>query len=339
MESQDHSFDLILNRKHFSKIGFCYLLGTLIILVAQFGIIKIIYHFSQDFAKDNQFLIMMLSMYLIAMPLFFFMITRIKKKTVIEKKSIKIHQLLGYFVVCYAVMYLSNIFSNILIQIISAIKHGSVVNALSDAVSSNHIFVNIFIIVICAPIMEELLFRKLLIDRVLQYGDKIAIFLSGFMFGLYHGNLYQFFYAFALGCIFAYIYIKYGRIIYTMILHVIINFIGSVVTSYITKVSGILDFIEKFSNPDMMSSNQEIVQLFADVDLGGFFIFILYFLIVITCVLTGIVLFAVHAKKIVFEKGEIQVPKGYVFKTVYFNYGMGFFILFWLGYILFATVI
>lgn len=41
------------------------------------------------------------------------------------------------------------------------------------------------------PIMY-LLFRKFLLDRVVDYGEAVAVILSGVMFGLYHANLSQF---------------------------------------------------------------------------------------------------------------------------------------------------
>ena len=49
--------------------------------------------------------------------------------------------------------------------------------------------------VVLAPVMEELIFRKVLIDRTIVYGDKAAVVLSGLLFGVFHGNFHQFFYA------------------------------------------------------------------------------------------------------------------------------------------------
>ena len=54
--------------------------------------------------------------------------------------------------------------------------------------------------VICAPILEEYIFRKLIVDRTVKYGQGVAVVLSGLMFGLFHGNLNQFAYAFYWEC-------------------------------------------------------------------------------------------------------------------------------------------
>jgi hypothetical protein len=80
-----------------------------------------------------------------------------------------------------------------------------------------------------APIFEELIFRKFLIDRTYKYGERNAIILSGLMFGLFHTNLGQFFYAFIIGAIFAWVYIRTGNILYSMSMHLLINLLGGTV--------------------------------------------------------------------------------------------------------------
>ncbi|HBB29844.1 MAG TPA: hypothetical protein DC000_11505 [Clostridiales bacterium] len=83
-----------------------------------------------------------------------------------------------------------------------------------------------------APIVEEIIFRKVMINKLVGYGEKLAIIVSSFAFALFHGNLYQLLYAFVLGAIFAYITIKSGTIKYAVILHIIINMLGSVIIPY-----------------------------------------------------------------------------------------------------------
>ena len=79
-----------------------------------------------------------------------------------------------------------------------------------EVATSSNLWVNLFIMVLCAPVAEELIFRKLLIDRLTQYGEGVAVLFSGLMFGLFHGNLNQFVYAFVLGLCFGFIYVKTG---------------------------------------------------------------------------------------------------------------------------------
>ena len=81
--------------------------------------------------------------------------------------------------------------------------------------------------VVLAPLTEELLFRKLLLDRLYFMNGAVAVFASGFSFGLIHGNFSQFFYAFFLGCLLAVLYRRTGRLSYCVGLHAFVNCIGA----------------------------------------------------------------------------------------------------------------
>lgn len=76
--------------------------------------------------------------------------------------------------------------------------------------------------------LEELFFRKALISHMKPYGEKTAVILSALMFGLFHGNFSQVFYAFFLGLLFGYVFVKTEKLRYSLMLHMIINFLGSV---------------------------------------------------------------------------------------------------------------
>lgn len=101
-------------------------------------------------------------------------------------------------------------------------------DTVSELIESISIPAIIVFTVILAPIFEEICFRKILIDKLSEYGTSFCVVFSGLAFGAYHGNFYQFFYAFAIGMLFAYIYCRYGKIRYTIFLHMILNFLGSV---------------------------------------------------------------------------------------------------------------
>lgn len=83
--------------------------------------------------------------------------------------------------------------------------------------------------VIIAPIVEELVYRGLVIKFLQPYGKSVAIFFSGFIFGLMHGNLSQFMSAFLTGILFATIAVYTGSIVPTIVMHVINNFLSFIV--------------------------------------------------------------------------------------------------------------
>ena len=100
----------------------------------------------------------------------------------------------------------------------------------NNIIISSDTFVRIICIGILPAVFEELLFRKFLIARTIRYGEFISCAMSGIMFGLWHGNFQQFFFAFFVGVLFAFVYIRTGNIIYTMILHASMNLVTSTIT-------------------------------------------------------------------------------------------------------------
>tara|TARA_Y100001972_G_scaffold126338_1_gene179839 strand:+ start:1885 stop:2679 length:795 start_codon:yes stop_codon:yes gene_type:complete len=82
-------------------------------------------------------------------------------------------------------------------------------------------------VAIMAPIMEELLFRKIIFEGYQNnYSLKKAIFMSAFMFALFHLNPWQGIGAFVAGVYLAYIFYKTGDIVLCMFVHFVNNGLG-----------------------------------------------------------------------------------------------------------------
>lgn len=84
-----------------------------------------------------------------------------------------------------------------------------------------------------APVAEEILFRGLILRNLLPYGKKVAIFVSALLFGLYHGNIVQSPFAFAVGLVLGYVAVEYS-IVWAMALHMFNNLIISDMLSRLT---------------------------------------------------------------------------------------------------------
>ena len=93
---------------------------------------------------------------------------------------------------------------------------------------------------VIGPVCEELLFRRLVAGRLARYGEKPAAFVSALLFALYHGNLEQFFYAFALGLLLAYVYFRTGQLAAPIALHMVLNWYGSGIPSLLPDSDAIL---------------------------------------------------------------------------------------------------
>lgn len=79
---------------------------------------------------------------------------------------------------------------------------------------------------ITPAIVEELLFRKVILNGLLPYGKTFSIITSAILFSLMHSNPSQFVFAFVAGLFFAHIALETKSIFPTMILHFANNFIS-----------------------------------------------------------------------------------------------------------------
>lgn len=73
-----------------------------------------------------------------------------------------------------------------------------------------------------APVWEEVLFRGFVMRTLEPYGKKFAILASAFLFGVYHGNVVQSPYAFAVGLVLGYVAMEYS-LLWASVLHMINN--------------------------------------------------------------------------------------------------------------------
>ncbi len=293
------------NKKTFSKIGFIFLLFSVGSYVFQWMTLGILYIF-QITNYDIQITLSTLTLYVVGVVVFFFSQKVLPKCYTPEKKSLSVLSLLKAFCMCYTLLIFSNLLGTFLTGVIGALKGTPVVNPVEDLVLDMSMPVMFILTVVLAPVFEELVFRKFLIDRTIPFGEVLSILLSGGMFGLFHGNLSQFPYAFALGCFFAYIYIRTGRIGYSILLHAIVNFFGSIVATFV---------LNRFDYDKIL----------------------LYEAFVYILVIIGFILWIKNSKKIYFHITEKQIPKNKVFKTSVVNVGMLLYIAFWGVNILLAT--
>lgn len=223
-----------LNQKFFSKIGFNYLIYAACAIIFPIIIINIVGNAELTNDYNFKLIISAICNYILPFPILLFLMKKLDSEK-LEKESLSIKTFLLYFCISYLLMIIGNVIGLMLTAAIGNAIQSDVANPIQKLINSTDILLNLIIISTIAPIFEEIIFRKLLIDRTIKYGYKISIILSATLFALMHGNLNQFFYTFLLGGFFAYVYIKTGKIIYTIILHLIINLIGSVFSLFIVE--------------------------------------------------------------------------------------------------------
>ena len=93
------------------------------------------------------------------------------------------------------------------------------------------LYIDVIMAVFVAPILEEIVFRGVIMDNLRKYGIRVAIIINSLLFGLSHYNIEMMVPAFLTGIIFSYIAYKYS-IKYSILIHFFIN--------AVTKISQVL---------------------------------------------------------------------------------------------------
>ena len=269
-------------------------------------------------------------LYLIAIPIGYLIIRHLPKLTV-PKQKLSFGRFIGFLAMCYAVMYIGNLIGTGLNAGIAALRGQKSINPLVELMTGSNVYMQILFVSLLAPIIEELVFRKALIDRIRVYGEGTAILVSGLMFGLFHGNLFQFFYAFGLGSMFAYIYIRTGKVHYTIILHAIINSMSVIMSQLLLNNTDTTALQNMGGNPEelMKMVQGNLPQLMA-VGLCSILILALF--------ISGLVLLIVKRKQAVLFPAPKELPKDGRFKAVFVNWGMGLFALLAVGMMVYIAL-
>lgn len=293
----------------FSRLGFAQIAGiaaTIIIanlvlvpLTTQTNLQKI-----SDIAGPSMILLMVYVPQILYL-LVFWLVVRPIPKMEWQKETPDFKTLVKIFLMMYSV---SSIINNIGLQLTNRTPGGNSQLDTIQKMQTSGVLMGILIPVIIGPILEELIFRKLMIDRIRNYGEKTAIIFSSICFGLFHGNLTQCLFAACIGLFLGYVYCKTGKVLYTMSMHMLMNGFSSVILLII---------------PLMETPNEDRLA----VVLVGVIILLL---IIGIMTVSGIILLIRWIKRKLFVLDESMpecIPQHEVFRTVYLNPGVILFFL------------
>ena len=229
-------------RRTFSKVGAAYLVLVAALLVISYAAQYAIYYTAPWLLAEwwMSWVLSLLPLYGGALPIAWVILRRVPvsphntdythRGATADKPGFGPGHYMILLIIAFGCMTAGGIVGNVIMSILSAVMDYDYANGLVSIVNESPVWATFIGVCICAPIGEELLFRKLLIDRTRRFGDLPAILLSGLLFGLFHGNLFQFYYAAAVGMVLAYLYTRTGKYWLCVIMHAVINFMGSIVT-------------------------------------------------------------------------------------------------------------
>ena len=216
-----------------NSIGWKYGLMAIIYIVLNYGISFLLRLLVPNFVENHTILITYLMIIftvdLVSFPLIFLLTLKMPKAQ-IEKKRLGFGKFLLCVLIMYGLIFVGALIGLVFHGVLTIPFNNNESTKLVNLLINSNSFVRILIVGVIAPIFEELIFRKVLIDHVAPKGELVAILASGIMFGLFHGNFQQCFFACFIGFLFAYIYLKTGRVIYTILLHMTLNTVTSGIT-------------------------------------------------------------------------------------------------------------
>lgn len=155
------------------------------------------------------------------------MLRHLPTPRVVKSPPPRLGQMLSCAVTALGVLYWSSMLTNLLLAETETVDYAN------QAIAQEPLFFALLTTVLLAPVCEELIFRRLMLDRLLFLGDWSALLISSLFFALFHTNLYQFFYAFTVGLILGYVRIMTGRVGWSILLHMFINLFCGVLPSYL----------------------------------------------------------------------------------------------------------
>lgn len=283
--------------------------------------------YKPELLEDSRYALFVngIAMYAVGAPIAIIMLLfSTPQQSIGERKKISFGDWMKYLCIAFTLMAAGNIVGMAITSGIGIALGRPITNPVDDMLGGGSWIIVFITTVIAAPIFEEIIFRKLLIDRMGAFGEKTAIAASALAFGLVHGNFSQFFYAFGVGLLFGYVYCKTKNIWYTIAMHMVINGISGVLTAYISDkidTDAMVSLSEKMAEA---SSDEEMLRLFGELMKHSAPVFALLgvMLVVFVLAILGIVFLARGARNVRLEECAYDIPKGKVGAATFLNVGV-----------------
>lgn len=230
-----------------------------------------------------------------------------------EKGKISARHFFAFLPILYLCSYVGSQLSQWLIALLAdafGLQMGSALGTLL----LTHPLVMVFILLLAAPLCEEWFFRKLLLDRACIYGEKLAIFVSALLFACYHTSVYQFFYAFFVGLILGYLYLRTGKLWVTVLMHAVFNLLCSILPYVMLRFGIFAAFMEA-------ETMDEQIAVIAENPVGVA-VACVYGFVCLGLLIGGCLLLGKYRKKVFFKPAACPLPPDTEGAAAFVNVGM-----------------
>lgn len=230
-----------------------------------------------------------------------------------EKGKISARHFFAFLPILYLCSYVGSQLSQWLIALLAdafGLQMGSALGTLL----LTHPLVMVFILLLAAPLCEEWFFRKLLLDRACIYGEKLAIFVSALLFACYHTSVYQFFYAFFVGLILGYLYLRTGKLWVTILMHAVFNLLCSILPYVMLRFGIFAAFMEAETMDEQIAVITE--------NPVGVAVACVYGFVCLGLLIGGCLLLGKYRKKVFFKPAACPLPPDTEGAAAFVNVGM-----------------
>lgn len=230
-----------------------------------------------------------------------------------EKGKISARHFFAFLPILYLCSYVGSQLSQWLIALLAdafGLQMGSALGTLL----LTHPLVMVFILLLAAPLCEEWFFRKLLLDRACIYGEKLAIFVSALLFACYHTSVYQFFYAFFVGLILGYLYLRTGKLWVSVLMHAVFNLLCSILPYVMLRFGIFAAFMEA-------ETMDEQIAVIAENPVGVA-VACVYGFVCLGLLIGGCLLLGKFRKKVFFKPAACPLPPDTEGAAAFVNVGM-----------------
>ena len=197
-----------------------------------------------------------------------------------EKRPVSFKKFMILIPISFAVRTAGTLISNAISTVTGSYSE---VPELTELLANTNVWIAFIFVGIVAPIIEELFFRKMLIDRLRPHGEMACLIVSALFFGLFHQNIEQFFYAFGMGLVLAHLYYHSGKYHLAVIIHAIFNITG-IIPLLIAEGSASIDALIPFAST--------IIAYF------------IYALVLLALTIAGIIIIGTNYKKFKIQKSN-----------------------------------
>lgn len=210
----------------------------------------------------NSAVLLLISQLILVFPAIIYIVTeKVPYQEAVRFRRIRptnIFLLILFTILIMPLMSLVNAISMLFVE-------NKITNTMTNITEQNSFVIALMITALIPCIFEESVYRGVLYNEYRKMKPVSAIFLSAFLFGILHGNLNQFSYAFVMGIVFALVIEATDSILSTMIIHFLINGSSVLTLAFYPKL---LSFLESVYNRAVESNNTNVINMVTEF-MGG----------------------------------------------------------------------